>query len=485
MRKYYIKTFWCEMNKADSEKINMVFLQSGFMKTLEFKQADVVVFNTCSVRQKWEDRVFWMMQEILKENKLRQKENKSLIITWITGCMVRKTGINSIYLEENTKRQTAKKIEYIKDKSWIFNNDDKLFPRLPNLDFTLRIEEIKFMPHILTHIIWEKIWADHKFDDYLKASQLRENPFSSSVIIQTWCDNYCTFCIVPYTRWKEISRNKDEILSEIKELALKWTKEISLVWQNVNSYWKQFLDKKYWNEEKSSWNEWMWISPFRELLNEIDQIEWIDRIRFTSSNPHDMTKDILSSHFELEATCNYLHFALQSWNNQMLKKMNRRHTYEDFKQMVQYLRQKDPLFSISTDIIVGYSGETDDMFEDTKKALIELEIDFAYIARYSVRTWTIASKIYPDDVSDEVKANRWHELNEILKQNVQKRWEMMIWREEYILISWEKDWQYYWRTRNFKEVFFDKVDGINIWDLVKVKITNIDNWVLNWEITKK
>lgn len=481
MRKYYIKTFWCEMNKADSEKINMLLLQSWFMKVGDIKNSDLVILNTCSVRQKWEDRVFWYLQEIKQINKQREIDWKSKIVSWITGCMVRKTWMNEIYLDENNKRNKAKQIELLKSESWIFNNDDKLFPRMPNLDFTLRIEEVKYLSFILSHIYGEKIWSDDKFDDYLKMAQHRENNFQASVIVQTWCDNFCTFCIVPYTRWREISREHSEIIEEIKNLAKRWTKEISLVGQNVNSYWKQ-KNLKLWNEEKSKWNDWVWTSPFRELLNDIDKIEGIDRIRFTSSNPHDMTSDILDAHFELDSTCNYLHFALQSGNDTILKKMNRRHTYNDFKTMVEYLRSKDPFFSISTDIIVWYSWETDEMFQDTVKAVRELEIDFVYIARYSVRNWTIASKIYPDDVSDETKAERWHILNEVMAENVKKRWEKMIWNTFEVMISWEKDEQFFGRTRNFKEVFFEKNDKYQLWDIVNIEITGVDGWVLTWKL---
>lgn len=477
MKKYYLKTFGCEMNQADSEKINMILLQSWLSKTIEYLDADLIILNTCSVRKKWEDKVFSLLEEIKDLN----KNNKKQIIVWITGCMVRKTWMNKKYLNSNIERNKAKEIEYIKDTSWIFNNDDKLFPRMLNLDFTLRIEEAKYLNFILTHIYGQKIWSDDKFDDYLKQIQLRENKFSASVIIQTWCDNFCTFCIVPYTRGREISRENSEIIEEIKKLASSWTKEISLVWQNVNSYWKQ-KNTKLWNDEKMAWNNWLWVSPFRALLDDINKIDWIDRIRFTSSNPHDMTQDILDAHFELNKTCNYLHFALQSWNDEMLKRMNRRHTYADFKKMVEYLRSKDPTFSISTDIIVGYSWETDEMFEDTIKAVRELELDFVYIARYSVRNGTLASKIYPDDVPDSVKANRWHKLNLVLEENVKKRWEKMIWRVEEILISWIKDDQFYWRTRNFKEVFFPILEWFDIWDIVKVRITWVQDWVLVWEL---
>jgi len=466
------------MNYADSEKINLILLQSWFKKTYDWKEADLILFNTCSVRQKWEDRVFWLMKDIIKE---RKNNNSAKLIIWITWCMVRKTWLNKFYLEEDIKRNSVKKIEYISSKEWIFNNDDKLFPRLSELDFTLRIEDIKYLNFILSHIYSEKIGLDHKFDDYLKTKQLRENPSQASIIIQKWCDNFCSFCIVPYTRGREISRTKDDILNEIKEAVKWWAKEITLLGQNVNSYWKQFL-KSAWNEEKLKWSDSIWKSPFRELLEEIDKIKWIDRIRFTSSNPHDMTQDILDAHFDLNNTCNYLHFALQSWSNEMLKKMNRKHTYEDFKKMVNYLREKDPLFSISTDIIVWYSGETEEMFSETLQAMKELVFDFVYIARYSVRPWTIWAKLYPDDIPEEEKARRWHLLNEQLKENVKIRWEMMIGREEEVLVSWIKDWYYFWRTRNFKEVFFKTDKQIKIWDLVSVKIKKLDEWVLKWEI---
>lgn len=480
MRKYFIKTFGCEMNQADSEKVNMILLQSWFQKTLDYKESDLIILNTCSVRQKWENRVFGLLHEVEELNQMRDEVWKKHIIVWITGCMVRKTGLNKKYLTEEVKRNKAKTIEYLHDNSWIFNHDDKLFPRMKNLDFTLRIEETKYLNLVLTHIYGEKIWSDDKFDDYLKQAQLRENKFSWSVIIQTGCDNFCTFCIVPYTRGREISREHNHIVDEVKKLAQNGTKEISLVGQNVNSYGKQ-KNIKLWNEEKSAWNEGIWISPFRKLLEDINEIDGIDRLRFTSSNPHDMTSDILDAHFDLDITCNYFHFALQSWNDEILKRMNRKHTYMDFKNMVLYLRKKDPYFSISTDIIVWYSWETDEMFTDTMNAIQELEIDYVYIARYSVRSGTIASKIYPDDISDEIKAKRWHMLNVVLEENVKKRSQKMIWRVEEILVSWEKDEQFYWRTRNFKEVFFAKSDDIKIWDIVKIKITWIQNWTLIWE----
>ena len=488
MRKYFIMTFGCAMNQADSEKINMILLQSGFMKTNELKEADLVIFNTCSVRQKWEDKVFWMIEEIKKINSQNKKNWLAHEIkVWITWCMVRRTWIWEKYLENYKRdRNKSKKINLLKDSSEIFNNDDKLCPRARGfLDFTLRIEDIRFLTLMLTHIYWESIWNDSKFDDYLKSKQLRENPYSATIIIQSWCDNFCTFCIVPYTRGRETSRPIEEIVAEAREAVAAWAKEITLVWQNVNSYGKQFVDKKYWNEEKSKWNSWAWKSPFRQLLEALDQIEWLDRVRFTSSNPHDMTEDILDAHFDLRTTCNYLHIALQSGNNTVLKKMNRRHKYEDFKKIVEYLRKKDPNFSVSTDIIVGFSWETDEMFQDTVKAFDELNFDFAYNARYSVRKWTIASKMFPDDVSDEIKAERWHILNNKLLENILKRNKKMLWTIEEVLVSGQKDEFFFWRTRNFKEIYFEANENeVKIWDLVKVKLTELDRYVIKWELQR-
>lgn len=651
------------MNQADSEKVQMVLLQCWFMRASSPDDAHVVIFNTCSVRQKGEDRVFGMMQEI-KKSDLSNKKKTLIGITW---CMVRKTGISKKYLFEYNRKKTNT-IQFLTDDTWIYNCDDNLFPRSEYLDFTFRIEEIKYVPHILSHLLWEKIGQEDKFDDYLKQVQQRENPFSASIIIQTWCDNYCTFCIVPYTRWLEVSREHNDIVLECSQAVISWAKEITLLGQNVNSYGKQ-KNLKLWNAEKSKWNnndnklkigidlddtlfvvlweellmrynekfrdiiemddittfdcwgienlmneyhvfetenahnlelhsgafevlmqlkkdwhslyiitsrnldtksdtyillekhfwndffeeiifiknrwhdnkyeaaneynldvviddgphhiedyrehftwkvcifyapwnkeiqednkkvyrvhDWydfqkyiqkfIFVSPFRNLLDNLWTMQWLERVRFTSSNPHDMTRDILDAHFEIPNLCNYLHFALQSGSNELLKKMNRRHSYEDFRDMVKYLRKKDPLFSISTDIIVGFSWETDAMFEETIRAFHECEFDFSYTARYSVRSQTLAARMFPDDVPDAIKANRWHILNSVQIQNITKRNQLMLWRTEEVLIAWERDEQFFGRTRNFKEVFFEKSEWISIWDTIQVKITDMERYVL-------
>ncbi len=464
------------MNIADSEKVAMMMLQSWISKTADPMEADIIIFNTCSVRKKWEDKVFSLARDLQKaKKKLWQK-----CIVWITWCMVRKTWIRKWLLETHRKRNAAKKIEILNSVNDIYNSDDKIFWMTEVIDFVFRIEEITYLAKLLSILLKVDIWNDEKFNEYLKIKQLQSNPWSANIIIQTWCDNYCTYCIVPHTRWKETSRNSEEILSEIKQVAAKWTKEITLIWQNVNSYRKDARTKE-WDVQNLKWINTSVKTPMRELLEKIDSIEWIDRVRFTSSNPHDMTKDILDAHFDLNKTCNHLHFALQSWDNEILKKMNRKHTYEDFKEMVKYLRSKDQFFSISTDIIVWFPWESESQFENTVNAFNELEFDFAYIARYSPRRGTYSADKLTDDVEYKEKARRWHKLNNMLYNNVKKRSEMMIWKNETILIEWTTEhWKYFWRTRNYKEIYFENTKKAKIWDLVEVKIEKMLKWTLSW-----
>ncbi len=703
---FYIKTFGCQMNYADSEKINMILMSAGLRKLIDPVKADIIILNTCSVRQKGEDRVFGFMNEIARYHKNTSPQPSPQgegahrpVLFGITGCMVRKSGMAKRYLpvistetnevsevEKSTwhhmnqisrlqtsssarddnrgaeyKRKNADKITLLDSSDSLLNYDDELFLRSPLIDFTFRIEEVAYLTKILSLITGEDIGNDAKFNEYLQVKQLQENPASANIIIQTGCDNYCTFCIVPYTRGREVSRPQDEIVREIEEVVSQWTKEVTLLGQNVNSYGKE-TKKKLWNLEELTWDRslllkggadeggggfsetirtgkewrvwyreelvekatelrkkmtwpekyvwyeilsgdklggfrflrqkplldyivdfysdelalaieldgeshvgseeydkkrdeellkewivtirytndevmrnWEWVrenliktiqerqeilsryrdssfqkepteqeilratgnpqslsrqllpegaskTPFRDLLEQINHVDWLDRIRFTSSNPHDMTKDILDAHFDLPKLCPYLHFALQSGSDSMLKRMNRKHTYADFKAQVDYLRSRDPLFSISTDIIVGFPWETEEEFQETATAMRECQFDFAFIARYSPRSGTIATTKYEDDITPEEKARRWTILNDILRETAKSRNLLMVGREEEILISGEgKDDTWVGRTRNFKEVFIPKDEDIKVWDLVKVKITESEGWVLKGE----
>lgn len=478
------------MNYADSEKVHMILLQSGLRKVLDPTDADIIILNTCSVRQKWVDKVYGYIREVRRAAK---KQGKNLIVG-VTGCMVRKTGLLQKYYESERKRKPPKGIELIsisptrwdvagRDKTMpcLYNSDDKIFGITDVIDFVVRIEEIGYLTKILSIITGEDIGNDAKWDEYLRLKQSQENPGSANIIIQTGCDNFCSYCIVPHTRGREISRSREEILAEIREVVANGTREITLLGQNVNSYGKE-TKQKLWDSEAMRW----WTSgektPFRELLDEISTIDWLDRVRFTSSNPHDMTPDILDAHFELPVMCHYLHFALQSGSDEVLKRMNRKHTFADFKAQVDSLRSRDPLFAISTDIIVGFPGETEAQFQETVEAFRQCEFDFAYIARYSPRKWTYSADHLTDDVPLREKARRWDILNTLLYESVAKRGDLMIGHTEEILISGNgRIWELVGRTRNFKEVRISKNPNISIGDLVNVKITERDSWILRWK----
>jgi len=250
MKMYAIKTFGCQMNYADSEKINMVLLSAGLSRALDVGKADVVILNTCSVRQKGEDRVFSFVAGV---KKLALREGREVFVG-ITGCMTRKTVISSKFLDREIERHANRgAIELLGDASALFNKDDELLHRSLDIDFVFRIEEVGFLTKILSALSGTDIGNDEKWEEYLRARQARDNPASANIIIQTGCDNFCTYCIVPYTRGREKSRPLDEIIQEAREAASLGAREITLLGQNVNSYGKE-TRKKLWNSESLTWN---------------------------------------------------------------------------------------------------------------------------------------------------------------------------------------------------------------------------------------
>jgi len=288
-RKFCIQTFGCQMNHADSEKIHMLLAQAGLSKVDKWEEADIVIFNTCSVRQKGEDKVFGYVEEIYK---LRQRTGRDIKVG-LTGCMTRKTGLNKKYYDYQGRKNTTT-IELhevssfkfqvssqgndptlnskLKTQNSIFNSDDELFNRTDNIDFVVRIEEIGSLTTLLSLIYGEDIGQDDNFQSYLRVRQERDASKSANIIIQTGCDNYCTFCIVPYTRGHEISRPQDEIVQECVEVVENGgAKEVTLLGQNVNSYGKE-TRKNLWNPEELTWATPTVRTPFRELLEELNKI---------------------------------------------------------------------------------------------------------------------------------------------------------------------------------------------------------------------
>lgn len=486
LKTYSIQTFWCAMNFSDSEKISAV-LDSYWLEEVSKKEnADLVIFNTCSIKQKSEDKIFWFINNL---KKIKEKFPHRKI--WITWCMVKKTWTR----DANKNKEENEKLK--------FYSNDELLRRSSTLDFVFRILDLPKVPEIL--------WLNKQTVGTFRATSLPENkdkekffqikqklksPHQAIIPIQTGCDNFCTYCVVPYTRWREFSRSIEEISREIKFYWKKWVKEIILVGQNVNSYWKWWwITKRKFDEENKKWfDSENWNddekTPFAKLLEELNKVaieNWVERIRFQSSNPHDMTDDILDAIINCETVMPALHFALQSWNDEILEKMKRRHTYKDFKKIVEKLRNSEKYwrkFWISTDLIVWFSWETKENFQDTINAIREIEFDMIYISQYSVRKWTHAWDNFPDDISLDVKKERWQIANEELKKSMQKRMDLFKWEKVKVLIdkiiSWENSEECEWKTEENYVCRFPNKD-YKPWEIIEVEVIWNDTWALQGE----
>ncbi len=338
--KYFIKTFGCQMNKADSERMAGAFEKKGYEVAKKIGQADVIVINTCSVRESAENRVFGLI------NNLAQKKKKGQKII-LTGCMLGSA-------QGERRRYTFAQLK----------------KRLPQVDEFKAIEEL--------------IGPE---------APKRKKKTSAFVPIMRGCDHFCSYCVVPYARGKEISRDFEELVCEVEELAKRGYKEITLLGQNVNSY----------------------RPSFAKLLRRLHRIKGIKKISFITSNPWDLTDEII------EAMClpridRNLHLPVQSGDNQILKKMNRPYTADEYFQLVEKIRTKIPKIKISTDIIVGFPGETKKAFENTVKLCQKANFSKAYIAKYSPRPGTAAFKL-KDNVSPDEKKRRWRVLEELVNKD--------------------------------------------------------------------
>jgi len=349
--KYYIITFGCQMNKSDSERIVAVLEKSNYKKALKIDEADLIVVNMCSVRQTAVDRVHGLS---FKFKKIKEKKPK--LKTILTGCIVKKD-----------KKKFSKTFDYILD-----------------------IKDLTKWP----------ILSKKTDEDYLKVRPKYSDRLSAPIPVSNGCDNFCTYCVVPYVRGKEISRPAKEIICEAKNLIKKGYKEIWLLGQNVNSY----KDGK---------------TNFSKLLKKINELPGKFQIRFMSPHPKDFSDELIDIMAKSKKVAEYLNLPIQSGDNQILKKMNRSYTAEEYKKLVKKIRKKMPNINLSTDVIVGFPGETKKQFENTAKLFEEIKFNIAYISKYSPRPGTAASKL-KDNVPLKEKKRREKVLTKILNK-IKKR----------------------------------------------------------------
>ncbi len=417
-KKYYIWVLGCQMNKSDSERADSVFKSIGFKKTIKLEEADIIMVMACSVRQSAIDRIF---------GKLKNWHGKQKLI--LTGCVL-----------PQDKSKMKKIFDLIID-----NKDIPKIPKMLGLNKVLNNGKLNFF----------SIKPDYG------------NKFSAFVPIMIGCDNFCTYCAVPYTKGREKSRSFRSILREVNYLVSSGYKEIVLLGQNVNSYGKNLKDKKH---------------NFSNLLKSVNNIKGDFWIRFITSNPHDMSDDIIEAISSSEKVTEYIHLPIQAGNNEILKKMNRKYTQKKYFILLDKLRKKIPNMSLSTDIIVGFPGETLKQFQDSKAVFRKAKYDMAYIAQYSKRAGTQAARMN-DNVSKKEKLRREKTLTKILEKTAKQNNRKYLNKEEIVLVDKSAKNYLYSRTRTFKSVRF-RGDKSLVGCFVKIKITNYTSWSLSGEIKK-
>jgi tRNA-2-methylthio-N6-dimethylallyladenosine synthase len=440
------------MNYSDTERMQTYLEALGFKQAKAEKDADMIIFNTCSIRQKGEQRVIGKMIDMIK----LRKKNKNLIVV-ITGCMVRKS--SSRYSETR----------------------DKLFNRTKEIDIALRIEELPKLADLIKElnpkIKLPKI-EEETLEDYFNITPNYTSKSQAFIPISTGCDKFCTYCIVPFSRGREKSRPMADILEECEEFVKQGGLEITLLGQTVDSYGLSTFDKQEGTFKHLPKGK----TPFVSLLEQIDKLysKGLRRLRFTSSHPKDISDDLIKAIGKLKTLMPYIHLPVQAGHNDTLKRMNRPYTCEKFLTIIKKLRKTVPGIAISTDFIVGFSGETEEEFQATYDLFKKEEFDFAYFAQYSERKGTFASKNLKDDVPKKVKRERWHLINELLKTIVAKKLEKFVGKTLDVLVEFEEKGLLHGHSEHSKEVQFKGKKSL-IGQIVTVKILKADKWVLEGE----
>lgn len=408
LKKFFIKTYGCQMNELDSEIMVGQLEQRGMTRTDDENAADLLLFNTCSIRDLAERKVLG------KLGRLGRTLSKKEAMIGVTGCMA------------NAKKEA-------------------IFDKIPHVDFVLGTNNIHQLNEVIDQVVAGKeqvIHTDETFFhelDYTKAT--RDDPVKAHVSIIRGCDKFCTYCVVPYTRGPEVSRAPEHILAECKSLIDKGYKEITLLGQNVNSYGK---------------DQPGWSCRFHDLLYQLDALPGLERIRFMTSHPVDITYELMCAIRDLPRVCEFVHFPLQAGSNRILRKMHRIYTVEEYLEKVQKLRELVPHVALGTDIIVGFPTETDAEFEETYHLLEKLEFSVAFLFAYSPRKGTPAMR-WKDDIAETVKQERLQRLLTLQEGIYTKQRHAFLGKTVEVLVecqNFKDDTRVKGRTRCWKNVLF-------------------------------
>ena len=434
----YVRSFGCQLNVSDGEKIKGVLKRAGYGFTEDESLADLIILNTCAVRESAEDRVFGIVGSMKK-----LKEQKPGLIIGIAGCMTAQSHIA-----------------------------DKIKRSYPQVDIVLGTSAISALPELLLGALKGKGFGEDitEYDDFSGAvEQVRESSFKASVPIMFGCNNFCTYCIVPYVRGRERSRQPEDIIAEVTQLAKDGYREIMLLGQNVNSYGNDFRDGM----------------TFPQLLRRLNEIPGDFIIRFMSSHPKDASPELIDAIFDCDKVAKHLHLPLQSGSSEVLRRMNRRYTFEKYMETVELIRSRDPDFSLTTDLIVGFPNETAEEFEETLNAVRQVKYDNIYSFIYSRRSGTKAAEM-EDAVSEEEKGQRMRRLLEVQREVSTENYKRFVGRTLRVLADGTAKKRTGYLTGKSNEMIIVEFPGDEslIGQFVNVRITGSMNWAVTGEITE-
>ena len=439
-RKLFIESYGCAMNFSDSEIVASILSKEGFNTTQNLEEADLVLVNTCSIREKAEQTV----RKRLEKYNAVKRINPGMKVG-VLGCMAER--LKSKFLEEEKIVDLVVGPDAYKD--------------LPNL-----INEVEEGRDAINVILSkEETYGD------VSPVRLQTNGVSAFVSITRGCDNMCTFCVVPFTRGRERSRDPQSIVEEVNDLAEKGYKEITLLGQNVDSYlwYGGGLKKDFKNAteiQKAT------ATNFAGLLRLVAEAQPKMRIRFSTSNPQDMTLDVIEAMANYRNICNYIHLPVQSGSDRILKKMNRLHTREEYFTLIDNIKKMIPDCGISHDLITGFPTETEEDHQDTISLMEYVQYDFGYMFAYSERPGTMAERKFEDDVPEKVKKRRLQEIVDLQQKHSKIRTERFLGQTVEVLIEKEsKKSDAHWSGRNSQNtvVVFDK-ENYKVGDFVNVKV---------------
>ena len=440
--KYNILTMGCQLNENDSEKLCGMLEKMGYTKTENPKEADLCLFNTCCVRENAEDKLFGKLGELK-----RVKEQRGAIIA-IGGCMMQEKHIT-----------------------------DKIKESYPFVDVIFGTHTLYRFPEDLYKALVEKKKQEDILDIdgeiFENLPIKRDSNIKASVTIMNGCNNFCTYCIVPYVRGRERSREPRAIIEEVKELASEGYKEITLLGQNVNSYLR--VEK----EKNIEFEQYEGVNSFATLLRAINKIDGIERIRFVSPHPKDFTDDVIEAIADCDKVCKLIHLPLQSGNTKVLKEMNRRYTKEQYLSLVEKMKNKIPNLTLSTDIIVGFPGETDEEFEDTLDVVNKVKFEQVYMFIYSRRVGTPGDKM-KEQIPEEIKHKRFDKLKALVESQIEENNKKYVGTIQKVLVegkSKNNENMLTGRTDSNKVVIFEG-DTSLINKIIDLKIISEHMWYL-------